>query len=260
MKHSAKKPISVLLSAVIICSAVLASGCRDTSKSVPTLPISTPTSTQSTNESAASDTDSTVPASGSAPESPAAEKSVTESFEESSTSFEKCSETADYIINFMQERTGSTGRDLGYVGEWCACILSDLLISNGYNIFRAETPCDLAVTLLNNDYADFFCFRQKNYDSLVEWGLQNTELVKMMSREDYVPKRGDMICYLFRSEADRYNWSHIGIISEDYNGEYISSLEGNIDVDFAIKDPLLRYISTIRRPYNDTVVGIIRLK
>ncbi len=188
------------------------------------------------------------------------ENSVTEPIEESTTSFEKCSEASEYIINFMQKRTGRTGKDLGYVGEWCACILSDLLISKGYNIVRAETPCDLAVTLLNNDYADFFCFRQKNYDSLVEWGLQNTERVKMMSREDYVPTRGDMICYLFHSEANRYNWSHIGIISENYNGEYVSSLEGNIDVNFAIKDPLLRYISTIRRPYNDTVVGIIRLK
>lgn len=188
------------------------------------------------------------------------ENSVTKPIEESTTSTEDCSEMSKYIINYMQKRIGRTGEDLGYGGEWCACILSDLLIANGYDIVRAETPCDLAVTLLNNNYADFFCFRQKNYDSLVEWGLQNTERVKMMSREDYVPKRGDMICYLFHSEADRYNWSHIGIISENYNGEYISSLEGNIDVDFAIKDPLLRYISIIRRPYNDTVVGIIRLQ
>lgn len=188
------------------------------------------------------------------------EISVSKPIEESTASFEKCSEAAELIINFMQKRTGSTGEDFGYVGEWCAFILSDLLISDGYDISHAETPCDLAVSLLNNDYADFFCFRQENYDSLVEWGLQKTERVKMMSREDYVPTRGDMICYLFQSETDRYNWSHIGIISEDYNGEYISSLEGNIDVDFEIKDPLLRYISTIRRPYNDTVVGIIRLK
>lgn len=193
------------------------------------------------------------------PTASTAEISVTKPIEESTTSNESCSEAADYIINFMQKRTGSTGEDLGYSGEWCAFILSDLLISYGYDIVHAETPCDLAVTLLNNDYADFFCFRQKNYDSLVEWGLQNTQRVKMMSREDYVPKRGDMICYLFHSEADKYNWSHIGIISENYNGEYISSLEGNIDVDFAIDDSLLRYISTIRRPYNETVVGIIRL-
>lgn len=247
MKHSAKKPISVLLSAVIICSAALASGCSETA-------LHTEISVANSVQYSSTSTEISEP-----PTASAAENSVTESIEESTTSTESISEAAEYIINFMQERTGSTGRDLGYCGEWCARILSDLLISRGYDIFCAETPCDLAVTLLNNDYADFFCFRQENYDSLVEWGLQNTGRVKMMSREDYVPTRGDMICYLFHSEADRYNWSHIGIISENYNGEYISSLEGNIDVDFALKDPLLRYISTIPRRYNDTVVGIIRL-
>lgn len=193
------------------------------------------------------------------PTASTAENSVTQSIEESTTPTESCSEMADYIISYMQKRTGTTGEDLGYIGQWCTLILADLLVSNGYDIDIVYTPCDLAVTLLNNNYADFFCFRQENYDSLVEWGLQNTQRVIMMSREDYVPKRGDMVCYLFHNEADEYNWSHIGIISENYNGEYISSLEGNIDVDFAIEDPLLRYISTIRRPYNETVVGIIRL-
>lgn len=241
----------ILKFAAAVCAAMLIlpiSGCRKTE--LPTV-ISVASSAQYSSTS----TEISEP-----PTASTAENSVTEPTEESTTSFEKCSEAAEYIINYMQERTGSTGRELGFVGEWCACILSDVLISRGYDIFRAETPCDLAVTLLNNDYADFFCFRQENYDSLVEWGLQKTERVKMMSREDYVPTRGDMICYLFHSEAHRYNWSHVGIISENYNGEYISSLEGNIDVDFALKDPLLRYISTIRRPYNDTVVGIIRLK
>ena len=199
------------------------------------------------------------PESSEPPTASTEEISATEPIEESTTSAESCNEAADYIINFMQNRTGVTGEDLGYSGEWCAWILSDLLVSYDYDIVRSSTPCDLIITLLDNDYADFFCFRQQNYDSLVEWGLQNTQRVKMMSREDYVPKRGDMVCYLFGSEADRYNWSHVGMISENYNGEYISSLEGNIDVDFAITDPLLRYISTIRRPYDETVVGIIRM-
>lgn len=251
------------LKLLAVCAAAMLilpiSGCTETA-----LKTETP-ATSSTRYSSTSLAQSLIQVSESSeisepPTASSTENSATKPIEESTTSTENINETAEYIINYMQKRTGCTGEDLGYGGEWCARILSDLLISKGYNIVCAETPCDLAVTLLNNDYADFFCFRQKNYDSLVEWGLHKTERVKMMSREDYVPKRGDMICYLFHSEADRYNWSHIGIISENYNGEYISSLEGNIDVDFALKDPLLRYISTIRRPYNDTVVGIIRLK
>lgn len=228
----------------------LISGCRETTLRTG---ISAPKIAQSSSTSP----EISEPEISEPPTVPAAE-----STEESTISIavEECSETAEYIINFMQKRAGRTGEDFGYLGEWCACILSDLLIANGYDIYRAETPCDLAVTLLNNEYAEFFCFRQGNYDSLVEWGLQNTERVKFMSREDYIPTRGDLVCYLFPKEAEKYNWSHIGIISEDYNGEYISSLEGNIDVDFALTDPHLRYISTIRRPYNDSVVGIIRLK
>lgn len=239
--------------AATICTAMLislVSGCRETTLRTG---ISVPKIAQSTSTSP----EISEPEISEPPTAPAADIPAAEPIEETD---EKCSETAEYIINYMQVKTGCTGEDFGYIGEWCACILSDLLIANGYDIYRAENPCDLAVTLLNNDYADFFCFRQGNYDSLVEWGLQNTERVKMMSREDYVPTRGDMVCYLFPKEAEKYNWSHIGIISEDYNGEYISSLEGNIDVDFALEDPHLRYISTIRRPYNDSVVGIIRLK
>lgn len=244
-----------------VCGAALLilplSGCREPSLSKDRLPPADAAQGLIKLSESSESPENFEPETVSAAENPA-EKPIEESVPPIPP-IERCSEAADYIISYMQNRTGRTGEDLGYGGEWCACILSDLLISHGYDIFRAENPCDLAVTLLNNDYADFFCFRQKNYDSLVEWGLQNTGRVIMMSHEDYVPKRGDIICYLFGNEADKYNWSHVGIISENYNGEYISSLEGNIDVNFAIDDPLLRYISTIRRPYNETVVGIIRL-
>lgn len=86
MNHSAKKPISVLMSAVIICSAALASGCRDTSESLPTVPISsTPASAQSTAaESSTGETSSIVSSVSSTissfvPESSAPESSNPES-------------------------------------------------------------------------------------------------------------------------------------------------------------------------------------
>ncbi len=173
-------------------------------------------------------------------------------------SYDFCS--AD-IIKGLEERYGKSGADLGYTGEWCAEIVSDLLIKNGYRISKQLNPCDVTIQLLNKGYAHFYCFREENFDSLVQYGLskKGQKLVTVVDREDFTPQRGDFVCYLWNEENDIYNWSHIGMVAEDYDGTMLRTIEGNLGVAEFPDDPRIRTVDGREREYNETVIGIIRL-
>lgn len=165
------------------------------------------------------------------------------------------------IIKDLEERYDKTGAELGYEGEWCAEVISDILRDNDY-IFEAQyNPCDLAIQLLNKNYAKFYCLREENYDSLVYYGLnkKGKKNVVMTTHEDFVPKRGDLVCFLWFEDVDTYNWSHIGIVAEDYDGKVLRTIEGNVGVSEFPDDPKIRKVGGREREYNKTVIGFIRL-
>lgn len=169
--------------------------------------------------------------------------------------------TSGKIIKALEQNYGKTGKDLGYTGEWCAEVLSDLLIKNGYRITPKYNPCDLAIQLLNRNYAHFYCIREENFDSLVQYGLsrKGQDRVVMTTSEEFTPKRGDLVCFLWNEENDVYNWSHIGIVAEDYDGTVLRTIEGNVGVSEFPDDPRIRSVGGREREYNETVVGFIRL-
>ena len=165
------------------------------------------------------------------------------------------------IIKGLEERYGKTGADLGYTGEWCAEIISDLLIKDGYRISKQYNPCDVAIQLLNKGYAHFYCFREENFNSLVQYGLKKSAQSRVIitDREDFTPQRGDFVCFLWNEENDIYNWSHIGMVAEDYDGTVLRTIEGNIGIAEFPDDPRIRSVDGREREYNETVIGIIRL-
>lgn len=165
------------------------------------------------------------------------------------------------IIKGLEQKYGKTGADLGYTGEWCAEVISDLLIENGYRISPKYNPCDLAIQLLNKNYAHFYCIREENFDSLVQYGLRKKgqNRVVMTTSEEFTPKRGDLVCFLWNEENDIYNWSHIGIVAEDYDGTVLRTIEGNVGVSEFPDDPRIRTVDGREREYNETVIGFIRL-
>ena len=165
------------------------------------------------------------------------------------------------IIKDLEERYDKTGAELGYEGEWCAEVISDILQDNDYRIEAQYNPCDLAIQLLNNRYAKFYCLREENYESLVYYGLNKTgrNNVIMTTHEEFVPKRGDLVCFLWFEEDDIYNWSHIGIVAENYDGKVLHTIEGNVGVAEFPDDPKIRKVGGREREYNKTVVGFIRL-
>lgn len=165
------------------------------------------------------------------------------------------------IIKGLEEKYGKTGAQLGFTGEWCAEVISGLLIKNGYKITPQYNPCDLAIQLLNKNYAHFYCIREENFDSLVQYGLnkKGQNRVVMTTTEDFTPKRGDLVCFLWNEENDIYNWSHIGIVAEDYDGTVLRTIEGNVGISEFPDDPRIRSVGGREREYNETVVGFIRL-
>ena len=267
-----KKITAALVLAVFLC------GCKSNtewpleSSSEKTISISAPES--SDESSSSSESSSEESSSSSSEESSSTESSSTESSSEPDftnpwglTSLGVVwqypfGENLSYdfasaeVIKGLEARYGMTGEDLGYEGEWCAIVLSQLISEAGYDIYYQYNPCDLTIELLDDGFARFYCLRQENYDSLVQWGLQSTDRVINTTREEFVPKRGDFICYLWTEEAEEFNWSHIGMVAEDYDGTVLRTIEGNIGRG---RDPLYHAVEARERPYDSTVIGFIRL-
>lgn len=280
-----------------VLAAIIPCGCSENSENS-SVPVYTVTQTSSSNSSASSSSSSSGSASSSANSS--ANSSSSESSSDTSTSPESELPTVDNptfsstedggkipyeersstgvvwnplgtkltydfnsadIIKGLEERYGKTGADLGYTGEWCAEIISDLLIKDGYRISKQYNPCDVAIQLLNKGYAHFYCFREENFNSLVQYGLKKSAQSRVIitDREDFTPQRGDFVCFLWNEENDIYNWSHIGMVAEDYDGTVLRTIEGNIGIAEFPDDPRIRSVDGREREYNETVIGIIRL-
>ena len=281
-----------------VLAAIIPCGCSENSENS-SVPVYTVTQTSSSNSSASSSSSSSGSASSS--ENSSASSSSSESSSDTSTIPESEQPTVDNptfssteendgkipyeersstgvvwnplgtkltydfnsadIIKGLEERYGKTGADLGYTGEWCAEIISDLLIKDGYRISKQYNPCDVAIQLLNKGYAHFYCFREENFDSLVQYGLKKSAQSRVIitDREDFTPQRGDFVCFLWNEENDIYNWSHIGMVAEDYDGTVLRTIEGNIGIAEFPDDPRIRSVDGREREYNETVIGIIRL-
>ena len=265
-----KKIIAALVLAVFLCGCKANTELPAEKKSEITVSVSTPESSEESSGSESSSTESSSTESSSTAESSSAESS------DSTPDFTNpwgltslgivwqypLGENLSYdfasadVIKGLEARYGMTGEDLGFEGEWCALILSQLISEAGYEIYYQYNPCDLTIELVDDGFAHFYCLRQENYDSLIEWGLQNTDRVINTTREEFVPKRGDFICYLWTEEAEEYNWSHIGMVAEDYDGTVLRTIEGNIGRG---RDPLYHAVEARERPYDSTVIGFIRL-
>ncbi|MGN0669361.1 MAG: CHAP domain-containing protein [Oscillospiraceae bacterium] len=267
-------------------AAIMSCGCSEKSESS-SVPVYTVIESSSSNSSAGSSSSSSASSSGdvsysdssTSPESeePTVDNPVFSSTEDEEIPYDQRSSTGvvwnplsttltyDFnsadIIKGLEEKYEKTGGALGYTGEWCAEIISDLLIDDGYKISPQYNPCDLAIQLLNKGYAHFYCLREENYDSLVYYGLnkKGQSNVIMTTHEDFVPQRGDLVCFLWLEENDIYNWSHIGMVAEDYDGTVLRTIEGNVGTEDLPDDPRARAVGGREREYNETVVGFIRL-
>lgn len=156
------------------------------------------------------------------------------------------------VISNMYADLGKDGSDLGYYVAWCAYYVCDQLRRAGVDISREGNPCDLVLAAVNNGMGTYYNFRDKNYDSLVYWGLNSTgkQRVVRTSRDYVTPQRGDIIIYRWSDESSAYNWSHTGIVTGYSNGT-VYTVEGNTGS--------YGTVMTRSRDYNYEVVGLLRL-
>lgn len=164
----------------------------------------------------------------------------------------------DDIVSVALSQLGQTGRELGYAYEWCACFVTWAGRTAGQD-FPAEdlyTPLDVARYFSVEDRGSFYCFRKRTYDSLVQ-GAPGLGAAVLTTRANVAPKKGDLVCFLWPKDIEEgYNWSHIGILTQDYDGGgVLTTIEGNTGV---LDTPQSRCVGIQSRPYNETVVGIIR--
>ena len=155
------------------------------------------------------------------------------------------------VIQEINQNIGKSGAAIGYHQDYCSFILSDTMKRNGIPVASSPTPCDLVVSALNSQLGTYYSFRENNVKSLKENGLRSTKAVATSSRSNFTPKRGDILCFLWKDDVGIYNWSHAGIVLDyDSKSKQIKTLEGNTSGGI---------VAQKTRSFDSQVVGILRI-
>lgn len=173
------------------------------------------------------------------------------------TNYELTGRGQDDVVAVARAQLGRTGRDLGYTYEWCACFVTwaGRTAGQDYPASDLYTPLAVAQWFINIGAGTFYCFRDATYQTL-QSGVASPNAV-LTTRSSVVPMKGDLVCFLWSYDIEEgYNWSHIGIVTEDYNGSgIIHTIEGNTG---PLDNPEQRSVMLRDRAYDSSVVGIIR--
>lgn len=175
-----------------------------------------------------------------------------------STNYELTGRGQDDVVAVAKAQLGRTGRELGYTYEWCASFVTWVGRTAGQNYPAHDlyTPLDVAQWFINNGAGTFYCFRDATYRTL-QSGPANQGAAVLTARANVAPMKGDLVCFLWSYDIEEgYNWSHIGIVAEDYDGKgVLHTIEGNTG---PMDSPEQRSVMLQTRSYNASVVGIIR--
>lgn len=162
---------------------------------------------------------------------------------------------ATAVVNKAIQYVGYTRSQMNFTDDWCSRFVARVGQEAGANFPRpslAGTPVDVARWFVNNNAGVFYCFSDNNYRDIIRRGVTKPNNIVRTSRNSFVPKQGDLICFLFTYDIGRYSWSHIAVLRSDYaaNG-IIQTIEGNTGGGQG-------RVGTFNRPYDTQVVGIIR--
>lgn len=173
------------------------------------------------------------------------------------TNYQLTGRGQDDVVAVAKAQLGKTGRDLGYTYEWCAAFVTWAGRTAGQDFPAHDlyTPMDIAQWFVSSGAGTFYCFRDATFQTLQTGGAgQNAVLT---NRASVVPMKGDLVCFLWSYDIEEgYNWSHIGIMTEDYDGRgTLHTVEGNTG---PLDAPERRSVMLQDRGYDASVVGIIR--
>ena len=186
---------------------------------------------------------------------------VTTAYAAASTDYTLTGDQAEDVLIVAKAQLGKTGTDLGYTADWCSWFASWAGRTAGAS-FPAKKDSGTGRTttnwFVNNAKGTFYYFRDANYKHLLKQNpkLKNLDLCVKSDRSSFTPQKGDLIMYLWKkSEAEGYNWSHVGIVESFSNGK-VKTIEGNVGG----KGYAANKVTECTRDFsnNTEVVGIVR--
>lgn len=173
------------------------------------------------------------------------------------TNYKLTGQGQDDVVTVARAQLGKTGRDLGYTYEWCAAFVTWAGRTAGQNYPASDlyTPMAVAQWFINRGAGTFYGFRNATFQTLQS--VANNKSAVLTTRSSVVPMKGDLVCFLWPQDIETgYNWSHIGIVTETYDGKgIIHTIEGNTGSMDTLEQ---RSVMLQSRNYDSSVVGIIR--
>lgn len=143
--------------------------------------------------------------------------------------------TAQQMISTAKNTIGQQASYFGFSNNWCAQFVGWCAKQVGITNLvgtRCAYPSDFAEYVLNNNTGSVYYFRDTHsstYDKVGNYlrsNCSNTSNMHAMQRSNFAPQPGDFICFLWKNSAERYTWSHIGIVSA-VDGAKVYYYEGN---------------------------------
>ena len=112
-------------------------------------------------------------------------------------------------------------------------------------------PTSLTVEFLKRGNGEFYYFDDSTIDYLKKAFHSDfhTNFCQKSSRESFLPKKGDVILFLWKEHCEKYHMSHIGIVKE-YKEGVIETIEGNTSDNMLVEKRM--------RNYDAQVIGFLR--
>lgn len=169
-----------------------------------------------------------------------------------STNYTLTGNQANDVIAVAKAQLGKTKSDFGWTVDWCAyfvCWAGQTAKAKFPSPTSAGNGRALTAWFVNNSAGTFYYFRDANYTNLINnEKISNKGLCVKSSRSSFVPKKGDIVLYLWSEDVGQYNWSHVGLV-ESYSNNTLKTVEGNTSGGV---------VANRSRAYDSQVIGIIR--
>ncbi len=173
-----------------------------------------------------------------------------------STDYTLTGNQAEDVLTVAKAQIGKTRSDFGWTVDWCGYFTGWSGYTAGADFPTTKTYWAngrmITYWFVKNNKGTFYYFRDGNYDSLVSHhaDLNSAALSRCIksNRSTFVPKRGDIIHFLWNNADASTNWSHVGLVDSYSNGT-ITTIEGNVND---------KVVKTTHKLSDTQVVGFVR--
>lgn len=171
------------------------------------------------------------------------------------------SANASKLIQAAYADIGKTSAQMGfpYGDDWCAYSVGKWLKSCNVNLAYTASVNNIAEGLVGGGYSSTAYVFKDTRGKFTNGNLYNLygsgKVQRVENRYDVVPEPGDIICFRW-SNSSYENYSHVGmVVSYDPATKRIVTIEGNVGSSASTST-----VKLVERPFDSTVVAIVRMK